>query len=67
METVETNMVYFDPTGTGMSADDFTERLGERGVWAMTSGPSAIRFVTHLDVTREDTDLALDAIRDIAV
>jgi len=66
METVETNMVYFDPTGTGMSADDFVQRLWDRDVWTMTSGPSSIRFVTHLDVTREGVDRALDAIRDIA-
>ena len=66
LATVETNMVYFDSTGTGLSADDFVERLWERDVLAMTSGPSSIRFVTHLDVTREGIDRALDAIRDIA-
>ncbi len=54
LKTVQTNMVYFDPTGTGMSADECVQCLQERGVLAQTSGPALIRFVTHLDVDRED-------------
>ena len=65
LETVETNMVYFDPTGTGLSVDDFVGRLGERGVLTLAAGPASIRFVTHLDVDREDILRTLKIVGEI--
>ena len=62
LEAVETNMVYFDLSGTGLSAEEFVQRLGERGIRTMDAGPDSIRFVTHLDVGREDVPRALEAI-----
>src|SRR2546430_1903972 len=48
----ETNLVFFQPDGAGVSGDKMIERLRERGVLlAMMDG--RIRACTHLDVSEE--------------
>jgi threonine aldolase len=66
LESVETNMVYFDPSETGLPAGELVNRLDERGLLSHASGRASIRFVTHLDVDRGDILQALDIIRDVA-
>lgn len=61
----ETNMVFFDPAGTGLANDVFVTQLAERGV-SMGQVRGEIRAVTHLDVSREDVDTAISAVLDIA-
>lgn len=64
---VETNLVYFDVRKTGLSGPDFVSRLAKRGVRASSSaGPTVIRAVTHLDVTRSDIEAAARIIAEIA-
>jgi threonine aldolase len=60
--TVETNIVFFDVAGTGMSAKDFVGALKESGVLALALGPARIRMVTHQDVNRADCEKAVAAI-----
>jgi len=64
---VETNLVFFD-LGPAFAADAATlsERLRQRGVLMLPSGPRRMRAVTHLDVTREQCDAAAEAIRECA-
>ncbi len=57
---VQTNILICDISGTGMSSADLSKRLRERGVLANGVGPQAIRFVTHLDVSREQCAKALE-------
>jgi threonine aldolase len=61
-EKVVTNIVIFDIAGTGLGANEISARLAKRGVLASGFG-SAIRMVTHYDVSRGDIDTALDALR----
>ena len=61
-ESVETNMVYFDVAGTGLSATEMRDRLLERGVRIGAAGPTRMRAVTHLDVTREGVTEAVRAV-----
>jgi threonine aldolase len=61
----ETNMVYFDPAGTGLSNETFLAHLSSRGV-RMGEVRGSIRAVTHLDVSRADIDTAILAIRAIS-
>ena len=61
----DTNMVFFDASGLGLSNREFLNRLGALGV-RMSGAGGAIRAVTHLDVSRADIDRALAAVRDIA-
>jgi threonine aldolase len=63
-DSVETNIVIFDVAGTKLRADEFTERLlGEHGVRFSVLGPTTVRGVTHLDVSRHDVELAVEAVR----
>ncbi len=50
---VATNMVYFRTPGR--DAAKVVEELEKQGIRSGATGPDQIRFVTHLDVSREDT------------
>ena len=69
LDAVETNIVIFR-LAEGGDAASLVGELRSRGVLASAVGPSAIRFVTHFDVTRAQcryaADCALEALRAIA-
>jgi threonine aldolase len=57
---VETNLVFFQVTpASGWTAPDLARELREQGIEVGAFGPTLIRAVTHLDVSREDVDRAL--------
>lgn len=49
---VQTNILIFDVKHP-WTADSFLEKVGEAGIAAAPFGPQTVRFVTHLDVTKE--------------
>ena len=51
---VDTNIVVVERS----DAADFVTRAGEAGVRVATVGPTTVRLVTHLDVTRADAERA---------
>jgi threonine aldolase len=61
-QTVVTNIVLFEVSGTGMSADALAEGLAAQGVLTIPFGPTKIRAVTHMDVSAADIDKALEII-----
>ncbi len=61
LDAVETNIVIFKLAG-GRSAADLTARLKARGILMSAVGPSAVRLVTHLDVSRGDCIAAAEAL-----
>ena len=61
MSRVETNIILANTTGDHTAAS-VLERLAEVGVLAVPFGYKVIRFVTHLDVTREDCEEALGRV-----
>ena len=63
-EKVVTNIVIFDVAETGMAADAICAQLRERGVLGSGFG-SAIRMVTHYDVSRADIETALRELRSV--
>jgi threonine aldolase len=63
-ERVVTNIVIFDVSETGQTADRICARLSERGVLASGFG-SSIRMVTHYDVTAEDIETALKELKKV--
>lgn len=65
MESVQTNMVYVDVSGSGLSGIEFTAKLLEKGVLINPTGPTRCRFVTHLDVSEEDVEAALKIIAEV--
>jgi threonine aldolase len=60
--TVETNLVFFDITGS-LDASTAVERMLGHGVRMGALGPRTIRAVTHLDVSAHGIQQALDAAR----
>jgi threonine aldolase len=62
---VESNIVFFDVGGTGLSAGEWSAALLERGVRVGPIGRTRIRAVTHLDVDRNGIERALTAAREI--
>ena len=63
-EKVVTNIVIVDVSEAAMSADRICASLQKVGVLASGFG-SAIRMVTHYDVSRADIDTALREIRSV--
>ncbi len=59
---VETNLVFFDVRGTGLTASEIAARLLARGVQVGAEGESRMRAVTHLDVDRAGVEEAAAAL-----
>jgi threonine aldolase len=56
-ESIESNIVFFDVARTGLSGQVFVARLADQGVRMTSSaGPTLIRAVTHLDVSRREIE-----------
>jgi threonine aldolase len=65
VETPETNLVFFDTTGTGLTAAQFASRLRPLGVTVSVSGTFRGRACTHLDVTAAQIEEAVAIMRQI--
>ncbi len=59
---VETNIVFVDPEAVGISLEEILERLAGDGV-LITRVAGRARMLTHLDVSRADIDVAIEAWR----
>jgi len=64
LDRVQTNIVIANIT-SGEFSEGVLAKLRESGVWAVPFGPKKIRFVTHLDVNREDCEEALERITSV--
>ena len=63
-ERVETNIVIFDVSNTGLSGDAFASRtLASHGVRFSVLGPTTVRAVTHLDIPPDGVERAVEAAR----
>jgi len=63
-EKVATNIVIFDVLETGKNSAEIVAQLKEREILAIPFG-KAIRMVTHSDISREDIERMLIAMREI--
>ena len=54
LESVQTNIVIFDFSGTGLAIGEINRRLKARGVLMSSANARQMRAVTHYDVNRED-------------
>ena len=64
--TVQSNIVIFDVSGTGIAPGEFSARLKQRGVLLNGINTVAMRAVTHYDVDRAMCERALGEIAEIA-
>ncbi|MCH6553551.1 MAG: aminotransferase class I/II-fold pyridoxal phosphate-dependent enzyme [Acidobacteria bacterium] len=62
---VETNILVFDVSGTGLDATEISAQLKERGVLASAISPQAMRMVTHYDVSEAGIERAVAAMDQI--
>lgn len=62
-DDIETNIVYFDISGTGRDGADINDAITARGV-RMGGRGKRIRAVTHLDVSRPDIERAVEVMRE---
>ena len=65
LQTVETNILYFGVRLPGLTVPILLERLKAEGVLMLGTGPNSIRAVTHLDVSKDGIDRALDVLRKV--
>ncbi len=65
VETPETNLVYFDTAGTGLTAIEFAARLRLVGVTVSLSSPYRGRACTHLDVNAAQIEEAVALMRQV--
>jgi threonine aldolase len=63
VEPPETNLVFFDTKGTGMTAAAFAAKLRKQGVLVSTSDTYRARACLHLDVTASQVEEALSIMR----
>ena len=63
VEHPETNLVFFDTKGTGMTAVAFAGKLRREGVLVSTSDTYRARACLHLDVTAAQVEEALSVMR----
>lgn len=63
--TVQSNIVVFDVSGTGMKGAEISGRLKAEGILMNAINERQMRAVTHYDVSRQDCEKAIAALRGI--
>jgi len=64
MNPIDTNMVFFDTAATGISINDFMQKMQEQDVLLGSVG-NHIRAVTHMDVSRDEIEQVIAIARSI--
>ena len=65
LESVQTNILYFDVNRDDLNAPHLCRHLESHGIAASARTEHNIRFVTHLDISQADTDLICNVLRDV--
>ena len=65
VDSVATNIVVFDISGTGLTSPVLCSRLEEKDILAVGIDDRTMRMVTHLDVSAADIDSTLSEIRSV--
>jgi threonine aldolase len=64
LDSVATNIVIFDVNDHALTSAEICARLKENNILASPFG-TAIRMVTHYDISREDIDATINALEEI--
>lgn len=59
---IETNIVFLDLSAARVDAGTVSARLRRSGIRIMVEGPTRMRAVTHLDVSRADVERAAEGL-----
>ena len=63
---VKTNIVIFDVSGLGLTAQEFSAALKTQGVLANAINETHMRLVTHADVSRQQCEIAAEILAGVA-
>lgn len=66
LDRVQTNMVYFNTSGLGTTANYFIMKLKEKGILALALSDSKIRMVTHKGIEKDNIDKSIAAIESLS-
>ena len=61
----DTNIVMLDLMEPGQTAEQVLPRLAEAGVLLVPFGPTRLRAVTHLDVSRDEVERAAEVVAEV--
>lgn len=64
-EKIDTNLLFFRVDPCLGTAAEFCEKLRDKGILMLPTAPQTIRAVTHLDVTLDDADCAVEMINQV--
>lgn len=62
LNVVETNIIIVDVKDTGKSAQEIYDILALSGVRVGVFGPTTLRLITHLDISKQQIEMALNAM-----
>jgi len=65
LETIQTNMVYFDLQESGMDTYQFLPKLAKYNILGSPRPPTKVRLVTHYGISEEDIYATIKAIKEI--
>lgn len=65
LETVQTNMVYFDLKESGIDTYQFLPKLAKYNILGSPRPPTKVRLVTHYGISEEDIYTTIEAIEKI--
>jgi threonine aldolase len=65
LDTVQTNMVYFDLQQSGMDTYQFLSKLAKYNILGAPRPPTKVRLVTHYGIGEEDVYATIKAIKNI--
>jgi len=65
LETIQTNMVYFDLQESGMDTYQFLPKLAEYNILGSPRPPTKVRLVTHYGISEKDIYTTIEAIKKI--
>jgi threonine aldolase len=65
LDSVQTNIVIFDVSGTGRPSSELSAEFRSRGVLINGLSPTIMRAVTHFDVDRKMCERAIDVMHEI--
>ena len=65
LETVQTNMVYFDLQESGMNTAQFLPKLAKYNILGSPRPPTKVRLVTHYGINEDDIYTTIEVIREI--
>jgi threonine aldolase len=65
LRSVQTNIIFFAIRRDDMTAPEFCHKLERYGIVCGARDEHSVRFVTHLDVSDEDTATVCEALREV--